>query len=207
VSGNRSSEELAMREAVIEWGRRRWPGARVMHEVAAGWCRADLAFVGEDHLSAVEIKSSRDTLSRLEKQSDTFVKHFPEVWLAVAPKHVEGVSEKRHHDTGVLVVDDERVSEDIVYAPDRVWRTPARVNRSLTVPCLYLLIGSELLSICKRRGLPSRSRMRTTDLFILIARRLTGDEIVQEVCRELRARSNAWTADAPIAADAMGVLL
>lgn len=188
-----------MREAVIAWGRVRWPGVRVMHEVAAGWCRADLAFVGEEHLVAVEIKSSRDTLSRLEKQSDTFSKYFPEVWLAVAPKHLEGVSEKKHYNTGLIVVDQGQVSEDIAYAHGRIWRTPARVDRGMTVPCLHLLIGPELLSICKRMRLPCRSRMRTTDFFTLIVRRLTGDEIVREVCRELRGRSNAWVADPPIA--------
>ena len=63
---NRSSEELEIRAAVETWGRAKWPGSRVVHELVTGSCRIDMAFIQSDHIAGVEIKSSRDRLARLD---------------------------------------------------------------------------------------------------------------------------------------------
>lgn len=186
-----SAAEIGMRKAVEAWGRQRWPGARVVHELVVGQRRIDMAFIARDHLVGVEIKSERDVIDRLDGQLATFAKHIPEVWLAIDRKWTD-------QDHGNWTVGRITVSEGI--AIEGLIRTnaaggsftsqwPARVARRITVQMLDLLWAGELQSIAARHGLglPKRASMGRT--IPAIARALTGDQIVAEVCAELRARN------------------
>ena len=64
MTTNRSSEELAMRDLVVPELRRRWPTARIIHELPTRYSsnRIDLAAVTESAIIGVEIKSSRDVI-------------------------------------------------------------------------------------------------------------------------------------------------
>lgn len=173
-----------MRDLVVAWGRRRWPGARMVHELTIGECRVDVAFIDTHHVAGVEIKSSLDNLDRLSKQVDVFRRGLPEFWLALAPKWVD-VIEKDYHagawSTDKIIVDGE------VREP---WGGTASVDRRVTVPLLDLLWRDELAAIARRkRLLQVASGITVGGLAALLARRLTGDEIVAEACAELRARS------------------
>jgi hypothetical protein len=196
---NRSPEELAMRDAVEAWGRQRWPDARVVHELVTGECRIDMAFVRPDHLIGVEIKSSKDTLDRLEAQLATFTRSLPEVWLAMAPRWRDaGWSFFRHPGRYMPVVVDLDAVEPIPHV-QMTWGTTARPDRGITADMLHLLWLNEMLSIAVRRGLHNGKGRSTRDgLRWLLARALTGDEIVSEVCRELRSRDAFWRADPPV---------
>jgi len=87
VTQNRSAEELAMRALCAERLRQRWPAARLIHELPLRYStrRIDLAAVTPDQIIAVEIKSSRDTLTRLEAQLRGFAPCCAQVWVALAP--------------------------------------------------------------------------------------------------------------------------
>lgn len=57
-----------MRRAIEAWGRERWPDARLVHElVVAQERRIDMAFIQPGNIVGIEIKSSRDTLDRLDE--------------------------------------------------------------------------------------------------------------------------------------------
>lgn len=183
MTTNRSSEELEMRRAVEAWGRERWPSARVVHELVVGVRRIDMAFIGPSHLAGVEIKSGRDRLDRLDPQLEAFRSALPEVWVFAA---------ERWND------------HSLPYGIGRLWigangavssRHPthgfpqvADADRSVTVAMLGLLWQSELFSLAVRSGLPVTRRTPIKPLIDIIARALTGDEIVAGVCAQLRAR-------------------
>ena len=191
-----SSEEAAMREQVIAWGRKRWPGARVMHELDVWGCRIDLAFVTTTEIIGVEIKSSKDVLDRLERQMESYLKVLPEVWLAFAPKWAE------HHgapwQVGLLLVTEDSLTEHIPYGQDRSYAHAAKADMMLTAPALDLLMKPELLALARSHGLKVKDRATNKVLMGLLARKLTGDQIINGICAQLRARRRGWEADEPI---------
>jgi hypothetical protein len=190
MAQRRSSEELDMRRAVEKWGRAKWPGSRVVHELVVEDCRVDVAFIQTDHIAAVEIKSSKDTLKRLDKQMRKFTTHIPEVWIAFAPIWHSAVELDDWHNT--ICTTRERVDDD----HSHIW---CYVDRVMTSPMLTLLWRDELAAIASRKRLSYSRRSRMQDLAIMISRKLTGDEIVTEVCRELRGRDAFATgSDEPI---------
>lgn len=190
-----------MRVAVEAWGRARYPDARVMHELAVGGCRIDLAFVAPSHLFGVEIKSSRDTLDRLDRQIKHFTEHLPEVWLAIAERWTESVKSVGDHpvdfDVGRILVINSKVYEKLPSGPYS-YPHPARADRALTTPTLHLLWRSELFALAKEHGLRPSSRATVRALLESLARALTGDQIIVGVCKHLRARPTGWQADEPI---------
>lgn len=198
MTTNRSSEELEMRIAVEAWGRQRFPGARVVHELVTGNCRIDMAFIQRDHIAGVEIKSSRDVLDRLETQLRAYHEYLPEVWLCSAPKWE---AHKVGYPTGRVIYETGALRSTIAGGNGYAFPQPATVNHIKTVPMLHLLWRSELLNMCARYRVSASAKDTMRRLVIELARKLTGDEIVTGVCRELRARAafpERPASDAPI---------
>lgn len=89
MAGSEAEERLrAKTEAAM---RKRWPDARIVHELMLqqGGVRIDLAAVGPDFLAVAEIKSERDVLKRLADQVKRSVQVADEVWVCFAEKHAE----------------------------------------------------------------------------------------------------------------------
>ena len=192
VPSHRSSEELSMREHVVAWGRARWPDARVYHELDVGDCRIDLAFIRPADLIGFEIKSSKDSLDRLEKQMRVYGQHLPEVWLAVAPKWERTPSV---YLSNTLVVD----AAAGVQRPS--YGFPPGQRRHYVWPAmLCLLLSPEVRAVARRRGFAYPSRTPAYKVRQDLALRMTGESIRDEVCRELRARRTNWPADPPVTA-------
>lgn len=84
----RSDEELEMRDLIVPKLRLAHPSARIIHELPLRYSsnRIDLAAVTEDAIVAVEIKSSRDVMDRLESQIRAFQPVCSKVIVALAPK-------------------------------------------------------------------------------------------------------------------------
>lgn len=188
VTANRSSEELVMRDYVEAWGRSRWPDARVFHELVVSDCRIDIAFIRPNDLIGVEIKSSKDVLTRLEKQARVFYNHFPEFWMAIAPKWKEAPEKPYFHNE--IVVGETGVTEHVIWRPTR--------NGQCYSTMLNLLWADEARAIAGRKGCLSNKRQPLNRLLPELALHLTGAEILEEVCRELRGRSTRFKSDAPV---------
>ena len=179
MTTNRSSEEFEMRRAIDAWGRHRWPSARVVHElVVNSERRIDMAFIGPDYLVGVEIKSSKDTLDRLDDQMKVFRRHLPLVILAVAPKWRVGL-----HISGVDVFEVDPTAEAPVKG-----HSYYRQDLSVTVPLLSLLWAQELRNAAFRLGINSSAKASMVQNIAAIAQNATGKEIIREVCAELRSR-------------------
>lgn len=181
---SRSSEEFAMRGAIAAWGRPIWPRTRIVHElVVAGERRIDMAFIGPDSIIGVEIKSSRDTLERLSEQMRVFKAHLPLVILAVAPKWTDKTGGPYDYADDKIIVDHHQVEPE-----NRTISPWVRPRQTVTVQLLELLWASEARAIASRTRVSCDKRLPLRTALPLLARALTGDEIVREVCRELRAR-------------------
>ena len=196
----RCSDDLKAATAAVEaWGRQRWPGARVIHELRVGGCRIDIAFVQPDHIAGVEIKSAKDTLARLPEQIRQYTRELPEVWIAVAPKfampaHEDGLP----WGVGRLVLEPDGIAEGFPCGASR-HPHPAKADEMITAPMLHLLWRQEAAGLAAHHGITVPPRLPLYKLVKILARRLTGDQIVSGVCRALRARPIRWTADPPIA--------
>lgn len=83
-----SIAEERLREKVVSALRERKPDARIIHELVLqqGGTRIDVAAVWPSGLILVEIKSERDTLSRLQHQLRASIDIGAETWLCLAEK-------------------------------------------------------------------------------------------------------------------------
>ncbi len=182
-----SVEEARMRVAIAAWGQRRWPGYRCIHEVPLSERRIDMAFVGTKDLVGIEIKSSRDKLDRLEGQIEEYSRWLPEVWIAVAAKW-ENHGSLQCGRCNLIIVDDSALASGVVE-----YRQGLRPYRDELVcsRMLGLLWREEAARIAQRTGvIPGTSLTKDPRHRILpmLARLLTGNEIMREVCAELRQR-------------------
>lgn len=190
-----TTEVERMTAAVTAWGRARWPGCRVVRELVLGARRVDLVFVCERDLAGMELKSGADTLARLEGQMREYGRYVPEVWLAVAPRWLE--DEAVDHWGRNLV--------SVSAAGDVTDRRPGQKPHRDELVCsrmLELLWRSEAASIAVRAGvIPVRvpKQFGRGKILKMLSRLLTGNEIIAEVCQELRARQLVGVgSDAPL---------
>jgi len=188
VRANTSLEEQAIRAAVEAWGRKRFGDVRVIHELALGERRIDMVFVGRDDIVGVEIKGPRDSLSdgRLAEQLREFNFYLPEVWLAVAPRWLKH-AHVRHQQN--LLLPTERDIEIVKDKGDGKFR-PER-DEFFCSRLIELLWVQEAARIAQRTDvIPGLALTRepTWKVKRMLARMLSGHEIVKQVCIELRAR-------------------
>jgi len=182
-----------MCEAVIAWAKQRRPGVRALRELVLGDRRIDLVFVDERDVFGVEIKSSRDRLDRLEAQMAEYSRYLPEVWIAIAPKWQAPVEKIHGLRANRLIVEDGTARTLIKYQ-ERIGdagRRPQRDELSI-MRLLELLWQGEAARIAERTGIipgcTRSSQMTAPKIKKMLARLLTGNEILGEVCRELRSR-------------------
>lgn len=181
-----------MRAAVIAWGRTRWGDARVIQELVLGCRRVDLVFVAPADVVAIEIKSSVDTLDRLEGQLQEYGRYVPEVWIAVAARWRKAIEDKYGIAANKIVVVDGRVETIGTYRrrPGEAGLTPHRDELAI-MRLIDLLWKSEAARIAERTGVfpgARHTQVKTRVLRAALARMLTGNEILREVCAELRRR-------------------
>lgn len=200
-----SASERAIRDAVCAHLRSELPKARIIHELVAGWCRADLAVVEPQRLLLIEIKSEKDVLDRLDTQMRTFEKSSHGAIL---------VAHERWFDREPYSNGAPRIAwahKNSGWVGCGIWAYPAPVighgyrwrlpNVSLRQPRAYdflsLLWRDELIAEAARHRIAVPRRARVSDIVDLMSWMMTGREIAQAVCRQLRARAFP-EADAPI---------
>lgn len=212
----RSGEELAMRDLIVPELRRRYPDARIVHELPLRYSsnRIDLAAIRPNEIISVEIKSSRDVADRLEAQIRAFLPISSRVIVALAPKWNEQLpykviessastsyvpqstpmQELIEHIGGAT----ETWTVDAEQAAITVTRDHYRDALPNTAELLHMLHVAELTDIAGRHRVLS-GKARHVDLVRACFDLMTGREIVTSVCAALRARDAfAHGTDAPI---------
>lgn len=197
---NISDDTWATTCAVIAWGRSRWANSRVITELVFGKRRIDVLFVQPNDIVGVEIKGKRDTVSgdRLKGQLREFNFYVPELWLAVHEKHRDhngyrycGVNRLVVCENGTTIEEPKRrlLGLRTGPVPDS---DPLPIRDEMCCSrLLELLWNGECLRIAGRAGIisgPLHAQVRVEHVRKLLARLLTGNDIIREVCTELRER-------------------
>lgn len=218
----RSAEEGEMRDIIVPQLRKRWPGARIIHELPLRYSsnRIDIAAVTPDQIVGVEIKSSRDVHHRLEAQLRAFMPVCVRLIVALAPKWNEKRPQitKPSCDGGTIYLDDLTEAQEIIRRVGgwkfETWTVDSGAasieiteqGYDLKLPwpvrLLDMLHVSELVEVGTRhRCWVSRgSRVPRHDLIRdACAELMTGQEVRRAACRALRARAAfAAESDPPI---------
>lgn len=225
-----SAAEQAIRDAVVVRLRELFPDGRIIHELntqGQGSHRIDVASVTPNKIIAVEIKSGKDKLDRLDHQIDAFMRRSDWLFVAAHRKHFNEFREdywredvpprlRLNHDAARTLHrvttdgdvwcfpcgDDGRLEGR--FRGDPVWP----VNRHFydlrfepaPADLLGLLWAGELRSECARHGLGSGNRRTITEMIVDMCAHMTGRDIRAAVCRQLRARPFA-EADEPVPLD------
>lgn len=215
----RSSEEGQMRDLMVTELRRRWPGARVIHELPLRYStrRIDLAAVTTNKIVAVEIKSTRDVADRLEAQIRGFAPICAKIIVALAPKHNAKLptvtvptkngtahhaqytpaqaavrqSNCYHYEVWTCDPEQGRIEKTDGYGQDNDIPWTGGMLDMLHVQELVIIGEHHRLITPMRRAMPHRSLVR------LLLGQLNGDEIVAGACWALRARAAFGTASDP----------
>lgn len=105
--------------------------ASMLTEFRVGECKADVAILNGTS-TVYEIKSERDSLSRLEKQLETYKKVFARVYVIAGEKHVDTILASTDEEVGVLSLSSRQnisTLRDARECPDRI--CPATVFESV----------------------------------------------------------------------------
>jgi hypothetical protein len=98
--------------------------ASMLNEFRVGDCKADLAILNGTS-TVYEIKSERDSLTRLEKQVASYSKVFSRVYVIAGEQHIESVLRLIPADVGVLRLNQRYQISEVRVAEDRPDRTSA----------------------------------------------------------------------------------
>lgn len=173
------------------------PGARIIHELPVWGCRADIAAVTEDRLLLFELKSSKDTLSRLNDQMRTF---------NACAHHAIAVIDNKFFDTSPYTNGGERFASPDETDGMNIWAYPGPPEGLPTtgiyewkIPSGYwtrspdpmmllgVLFAGEQRSLLREYELPVGSNQH--ERCVKLALELTGREISAGVCERLRERA------------------
>lgn len=221
MTTNRSSEELEMRALVVPELRKRWPSARIIHELPLRYStnRIDLAAVTETEIVTVEIKSSRDVMDRLEAQLRAFQPISSRIIAALAPRWNEKLPGVRfeHPSGGIGYREQYTETQEIIRRIGGVetWTVDAsagaitemdgdyyRPRKPWLAQMLHMLHVAELVDLANQHRIALPRRPVHESVLCDLVDLLQGREVVRGVCAALRAR-NAFdkASDPPIIAE------
>lgn len=140
-------DEYVYRAAIIKKiliGKHSLRTASMLNEFRAGSCKADLVILNGTS-SVYEIKSERDSLSRLVNQVDNYKRVFATVNVIVSESHIESVQQVIPDDIGIMCLSKRyqiSVIRDALDCPERI--CPVTVFESLR--------SAEAIAILKSLG-------------------------------------------------------
>jgi hypothetical protein len=109
-------------------GRHSLQTASILNEFRVGDCKADIAILNGT-ATVYEVKSERDSLSRLERQVAAYAKVFARVYVVAAENHISGVIASVPKDVGILRLNGRHQISTAL----RVFCRPLRVSRAIVV--------------------------------------------------------------------------
>lgn len=100
--------------------------ASMLNEFRVGDCKADVAILNGT-ATVYEIKSERDSLSRLEKQVETYKRFFAKVYVIAGENHLDGIQSLVSREVGILKLSKRHQISTVRAAKDMPDRTSATV--------------------------------------------------------------------------------
>lgn len=117
--------------------------ASMLNEFRVGECRADIAILNGT-ATVYEVKSERDSLSRLERQVNTYSKVFASVYVITADAHVDAVLRLVPLEVGILRLNSRHQISPVRDVPPHPERTsPAAIFDSIRTEEARMILESE----------------------------------------------------------------
>jgi hypothetical protein len=121
--------------------------ASMLNEFRVGECKADLAILNGT-ATVYEVKSERDSLSRLERQVAAYATVFARVYVIAAESHVDAVMGSIPRDVGILRLNSRHQISTLRDAVDRPERTsPAAIFDSIRTEEARMILLSHGVSV------------------------------------------------------------
>lgn len=209
----RSPAEAEVRDAVVARLRRIRPRARIIHEInCACWGenRIDLIAVDLAEIIAVEIKSEKDKLDRLNGQVKSMQAMAHHVIAALHEKHLVEVETSHycaHHErdgqfwrrdlpdeapSGVsywIYPEAKRIMASAQMDMLWPWEEPGpTIQEPLPPQAINMLWAEELRDACHRLGVNAGKRPTRPQMIRALNWMKSGGEITKAICAALRAR-------------------
>jgi hypothetical protein len=151
--------------------------ASMLTEFRVGECKADLAILNGT-ATVYEVKSERDSLSRLERQINAYATVFARVYVIAAENHVKAVFSLVPEDVGILCLNSRHQISTLREAADRPERTsPAAIFDSIRTEEARMILLTQGISIPVVPNTVLSSALR--QLFIKLDARKAHDGMVQ----------------------------
>lgn len=157
--------------------------ASMLNEFRVGECKADLVILNGT-ATVYEIKSERDSLSRLERQVTAYAKVFARVYVIAGENHVNGVINSVPSDVGIMKLNSRHGISILREAADR----PERISPVAIFDSIRTLEASKILEL---QGVlvpvvpNTELRSALRQLFIKLSPRVAHEGMVQ-VLKETR---------------------
>ncbi len=117
--------------------------ASMLTEFRIGQCKADVVILNGTG-TVYEIKSERDSLSRLQRQINSYRDVFASVYVIAGKKHVDAIFETIPDDVGVMVLSDKHNISTLRKAVDM----PERTNSGVIFESIRISEAKEILNNC-----------------------------------------------------------
>lgn len=170
-----------IREYLMPYLKEEYMGDKIIEEWGTmGRVVLDLAIVGDTTLTGLEIKSDKDTLSRLPNQVRYYNFLCDYNYLVVSKKYIDEAESHIPSTWGIIYV----TEEDIII------RRPAMENKNRLLYMVNSLWRDELISVLKENSIKGYSGKNCRQLAQLIIKNLDELTIRKIVCHKLKARIN-----------------
>lgn len=199
-----SPEEAHIRAVAIEWGRERFPEARLVHQFPFPGengkpRRLHMAFIGKASIAGIIVKTSKSLLHGLRELTEEAVAVLPEVWVFADIRHEPKLAAGDRPvaaNCGIHFVGADGLDHDGMRR-GHLNTYSSKDNPRLFNEMLDLLGRAELIAMARRHRLDDVPFGERYDYLKRLSRDLTGQQIREEVCRELRAREHGWPENLP----------
>lgn len=119
----------------------------MLNEFRVGECKADLAILNGT-AKVYELKSERDSLSRLERQVTTYANVFAQVNVIAAESHIDAVIASVPGDVGILLLNGRQQIRTLRKPADRPERTsPTAIFDSIRTNEARMILSSQGVSV------------------------------------------------------------
>ena len=151
--------------------------ASMLNEFRVGECKADMAILNGT-ATVYEIKSERDSLSRLERQVAAYAKVFARVYVIAAESHIDAVINTVPENVGILLLNKRHQISTLRDAPDQPERTsPTAIFDSIRTNEAKIILRSKGVSIPTVPNTMLNSVLR--ELFVKLDAREAHEGMVQ----------------------------
>jgi hypothetical protein len=155
--------------------------ASMLNEFRVGECKADLAILNGTS-TVYEVKSERDSLSRLERQVAAYAKVFAQVYVVAAQDHVDAVKGLVSGDVGILLLSRRHHISKSRNAVDRPERTsPAAIFDAIRTEEAQMILRLHGVSVPAVPNTVLNSVLR--ELFLRLDARKAHDGMVRVLKR------------------------